>query len=87
MDAFTVSVSSGKVKKVLQIASVVTFLCKVVTKCKKLYITKGTYCVIIQKMKYVKPPGRNVQAVFCCANLRKGVLQDGKNDSEATEIL
>lgn len=71
----------------LQIVTVVTFLCKVVTKCKKLYITKGTYCVIIQMMKYVKPPGRNAQAVFRCANLRKGVLQDGKNDSEATEIL
>lgn len=38
----------------LQIATVVTFLCKVVTKCKKLYITKGTYCVIIQMMKYAK---------------------------------
>lgn len=61
----------------LKIATVVTFLCKVVTKCKKLYITKGTYCVIIQKMKYVKPPGRNAQAVFCCANLRKGGERNG----------
>lgn len=76
-----------KCEKVLQIVCVVTFLRKVVAKCKKLYNTKGTYCVIIQMMKYVKPPGINAQAVFCCANLRKGVLQDGENDSEATEIL
>ena len=61
----------------LQIATVVTFLCKVVTKCKKLYITKGTYCVIIQMMKYVKPPGSDALAVFYCANLRKGGERNG----------
>ena len=69
----------------LQIVCVVTFLYKSMESCCKMQKVvchkRNALCYNTVDEVCEEPPGRNVQAVFCCANLRKGVLQDGRNDN------